>query len=108
MTKKYNRPFTSRWRWLIAGASVSAFLGSWAIVTHTPNPYENSAAAAPQTAPLTQEAPPLPRTNRAPSQNSAPSRRQRQFQQAPSQNFDTAPQSQLPTTNQGRLRSGGS
>lgn len=117
MATKYTRPFTPRWRWLIAGASVSAFLGSWAIVAHTPNPYENSASAAPQVTPALEQAAPLPGTNNLPFQNLQPTRRQRRFQQLPLQNPDSAPQvqpdtqTQLPTTrgtNQGRMRSGGS
>lgn len=124
MTKKYKRPFTSTWRWLIAGTSVTAFVGGWAVLAHTPNPYGNTASAETlpasrenQEAPAIEQAPAAPGANSQPFQTFPRNRRQRQFQQLPSQGFDTAPQNQpnlqnqLPTTRvfgQRRMRTGGS
>jgi hypothetical protein len=108
MAKTYVRPFTPVWRWLIAGSSLTAFIGGWAIVAHTPNPYQTSASAATVQVPAIEQAP-APNTDPFSFQNSPRNQRQRQFEQLPSQGFDSSPQRFPNSQNQlRRLRSGGS
>jgi hypothetical protein len=65
MASKPSRPLSNSLRIFIAAGSLGAFLGGWALLAHSPNPYGN-AQAAPLDAP-TQDAqnnlvqlPPLP------------------------------------------------
>lgn len=51
MAKKPSRPLSYSLRVVIAAGSVGAFLGGWALLAHSPNPYEN-AQAAPMDAPV--------------------------------------------------------
>ena len=118
MAKKYVRPFTPAWRWLIAVSSVGAFLGGWAVLAHTPNPYETAQASD---APAVQAPTADPAPNQAPLQNTRRNRPQRQIRPLPSQGSGTdpgispqiQPDTQIQpsitrTRRQSRLRSGGS
>lgn len=121
MSKKYVRPFTPAWRWAIAIGSVGAFLGGWAVLAHTPNPYETAQASD---TPAVEVPSAVPAPNQTPLQNTQRSRRQRQFQPLPLQGQDPAQelapqiqpntqiepgmQTQPMTRTRSRLRTGGS
>jgi hypothetical protein len=84
MSKKYVRPFTPAWRWFIALGSVGAFVGGWAVLAHTPNPYETAQASD---APALEAPTTVPAPTQAPLQNTRRSRRQRQLERLPAQRF---------------------
>jgi hypothetical protein len=117
MASKPSRPLSNSLRIFIAAGSLGAFLGGWALLAHSPNPYGN-AQAAPLDAP-TQDAqnnlvqlPPLP----TPRPHSGSGLRQLQPpQQQPG--FQLIPDTQSPQPfgsqfgspfQQRRMRTGGS
>lgn len=113
MNKKTTRPLSKSLRFMIAAGSISAFLGGWALLAHSPNPYENAQAAPAQnsqnSSPNT-NLPPLP----TPRVQTSPNRQVRP-QQLPNSQFAPQLQPQLPSDSQSlqpfrqpRLRTGGS
>lgn len=116
MASKPVRPLSKSLRVLIAAGSVGAFLGGWALLAHSPNPYE-SAQAAPPDAPVTgaqnnrAQLPALP-TPRARTSGSQ-SQIQPQQQSGPQLLPNLQPQQQFGSQfgspfRQRRMRSGGS
>lgn len=105
MQKQNARPLTKSLRVLIAAGSIGAFLGGWALLANSPNPYENAQAAAdtPAQNSNTQLAPlPTPRARNAELAPSAPSGSGLQL--LPS----AQTQSQFSAPFQRRMRTGGS
>jgi hypothetical protein len=116
MASKPFRPLSKPLRVFIAAGSVGAFLGGWALLAHSPNPYENVQAASPD-APVTGtqnnrvQLPALP-TPRARTQGS-PSQIQPQQQSGPQLLPNLEPQQQFGSQfgspfRQRRMRSSGS
>lgn len=111
MASKPVRPLSKSLRVLIAAGSVGAFLGGWALLAHSPNPYE-SAQAAPPNAPVTgaqnnrAQLPALP----TPRARTSGSQSQIQPQQSEPQLLpNLQPQQQFGSPfRQRRMRSGGS